>query len=173
MTSRRARSLVTSCLTVSRPRTRRRRHGVHRQPLRIGRPRRGRGLRAPSRARHPPLPAGASATDGSDGLVTTPPGRTHSPVPSFAAARSKSGTSKACDLNQPRRRARSTATAAHTTAADLVALDARERAIPRDIERRLPDGCWPPAIDAIRPRLTGMLTDSRPRRSGATAALHE
>ncbi|MGO9790872.1 MAG: hypothetical protein ACLP8S_15660 [Solirubrobacteraceae bacterium] len=36
-----------------------------------------------------------------------------------------------------------------------------------------PETAYLAAIDALRPRPTGMLTGSRPRRSGATAALHD
>jgi hypothetical protein len=36
-----------------------------------------------------------------------------------------------------------------------------------------PEEAYLAAIDALRPRPTGMLTGSRPRRSGATAALHD
>jgi transcriptional regulator with XRE-family HTH domain len=36
-----------------------------------------------------------------------------------------------------------------------------------------PEKAYLAAIDALRPRPTGMLTGSRPRRSGATAALHD
>lgn len=36
-----------------------------------------------------------------------------------------------------------------------------------------PERAYIAAIDALRPRPTGMLTGSRPRRSGATAALHD
>jgi hypothetical protein len=41
------------------------------------------------------------------------------------------------------------------------------------LRARRPETAYLAAIDALRPRPTGMLTGSRPRRSGATVALHD
>lgn len=62
---------------------------------------------------------------------------------------------------------------AGTTSQLLAAAPRRGQSAAEALRAGRPEKAYLAAIDALKPRPTGMLTGGRPRRSGATAALHD